>query len=58
LHHHPVFAEEGAVFTEQLPETEKYFRSAVSLPLFPGMSDQDVEDVITVVTESVKSRII
>lgn len=58
LHHHPAFAEEGAVFTEKLPETEKYFRAAVSLPLFPGMSDQDVQDVITVVTKSVKSRTI
>lgn len=56
LHHHPAFAEEGAEFAEFLPETEKYYKTAVSLPLFPGMSDQDVQDVITVVTESVRSR--
>ncbi len=56
LHHHPAFAEEGAAFAGKLPETEKYYRSAVSLPLFPGMSDQDVQDVISVVTESVTSR--
>ncbi len=56
LHHHPAFVEEGAVFADKLPETEKYYRSAVSLPLFPGMSDQDVDDVIKVVIESVKSR--
>ncbi len=56
LHHHPAFVEEGAAFAPKLPETEKYYRSAVSLPLFPGMSDQDVDDVIKVVIESVKSR--
>ncbi len=58
LHHHPAFAAEGAAFAGQLPETEKYYDSAVSLPLFPSMSDQDIEDVITVVIQSVKSRII
>ncbi len=56
LHHHPAYRKEGAEFLAQLPETEKYFREAVSLPLFPGMSDSDVEDVIEVVTGSVKLR--
>ena len=56
LHHHPAFADEGAAFADKLPETEKYFQRAVSLPLFPGMSDQDVDDVINVVTKSINSR--
>lgn len=56
LNHHPAFAEEESVRVEPLPETENYYRQAVSLPLFPSMSDQDVQDVITVVTESVRSR--
>jgi len=56
LHHHPAYRSEGAEFTSLLPETEKYYREAVSLPLFPGMSDSDVEDVIEVVTGSVKLR--
>ena len=56
LHHHPVFREEGAAFTTNLPETEKYYRDAVSLPLFPGMSDADVDDVIKVVVGSVGRR--
>jgi len=46
LHHHPAFRDEGAEFITLLPETEKYYREAVSLPLFPGMSDSDIEDVI------------
>ncbi len=58
LHYHPAFSKEGAVFKELLPETEKYYQCAVSLPLFPAMTDQDVQDVITVVTESVRSRLL
>ena len=57
LHHHPAFAAEGAEFAHLLPETEKYFNTAVSLPLFPGMTDRDVQDVVDVVKASVKSRI-
>jgi dTDP-4-amino-4,6-dideoxygalactose transaminase len=56
LHHHPAFRDEGAAFAPQLPETEKYFREAVSLPLFPAMTDADVDDVIEVVTRSVTGR--
>ncbi len=56
LHHHPAYRTEGGEFIAQLPETEKYYREAVSLPLFPGMSDSDVEDVIEVVTGSLKLR--
>jgi dTDP-4-amino-4,6-dideoxygalactose transaminase len=56
LHHHPVYREEAAVFAPQLGETERYFDQAVSLPLFPSMTDQDVADVITVVSESVRRR--
>ncbi len=56
LHHHPAFRAEGAEFAPLLPETEKYYREAVSLPLFPAMSDRDVQDVIEVVTGSVRRR--
>jgi dTDP-4-amino-4,6-dideoxygalactose transaminase len=56
LHHHPAFKEEGRRYADRLPETEKYFREAVSLPLFPAMTDADVDDVIEVVTRSIKQR--
>ena len=56
LHHHPAYRDEGAEFALLLPETEKYYSQAVSLPLLPGMSDSDVEDVIEVVAGSVKRR--
>jgi len=56
LHHHPVYREEAAEFAPRLVETDRYYDQAVSLPLFPAMTDRDVEDVITVVTESVRRR--
>jgi dTDP-4-amino-4,6-dideoxygalactose transaminase len=56
LHHHPVYREEAAAFVPHLTETDRYYREAVSLPLFPDMTDQEVADVITVVTESIARR--
>lgn len=56
LHHHPVYRDEAAEFAPGLVETDRYFDQAVSLPLFPSMTDRDVEDVIAVVSESVRRR--
>jgi dTDP-4-amino-4,6-dideoxygalactose transaminase len=56
LHHHPAFRELGAEFVSGLGETDRYFAQAVSLPLFPAMTGADVDDVIAVVTESVRRR--
>ncbi|PIE75899.1 UDP-4-amino-4,6-dideoxy-N-acetyl-beta-L-altrosamine transaminase, partial [bacterium DOLJORAL78_65_58] len=58
LHRHPAFAQLGEEFASQLPETERYYARTVSLPLFPAMSDADVQDVITVVRQSVESRLL
>jgi len=55
LHHHPAFTDLAATFGDKLPETERYFAEAVSLPLFPAMTDQDVTDVVTVVRASVEA---
>ena len=56
LHHHPAYRDQGEEFAAHLPATEKYYREAVSLPLFPAMSDADVDDVIEVVAGSIKRR--
>jgi dTDP-4-amino-4,6-dideoxygalactose transaminase len=56
LHRHPVYRDEAAKFVPLLPETEKYYAQALSLPLFPSMTDAEVQDVITVVTESLRHR--
>jgi len=57
LHHHPVYREEAAEFVPHLTETDRYYREAVSLPLFPGMTESEIEDVITVVTGSIGRRV-
>lgn len=41
-----------------LPTTEKYFESVVSLPLYPKMTDGDVQDVIEAVTAIINSHYI
>lgn len=56
LHYHPVFREAGREFAPRLGETERYFDEAVSLPLFPSMTDQEIDDVVTVVRESLRRR--
>ena len=55
LHHHPAFQDLGHEFAGKLERTERYFRQAVSLPLFPSMTDSEVDDVIAVVTASVSA---
>ena len=45
LHHHPAFAELAAG-PEALPVSVDYGRRALSLPLFPAMTDADQDDVL------------
>ncbi len=56
LHHHPVFREAGREFAPGLGQTERYFDEAVSLPLFPSMTEAEIDDVVTVVRESLRRR--
>jgi dTDP-4-amino-4,6-dideoxygalactose transaminase len=46
LHYHPFFQREYGYQRGMFPETERVYEGLVSLPLFPEMSDGDVEDVI------------
>ncbi len=55
LHHHPAFGELATEFGDRLSATDHYFEEAVSLPLFPAMTDAEIEDVITVVCASVEA---
>ncbi len=55
LYKHPVWAK-GGLPAEGLVEAEKYFHSCVSLPLFPAMTEDEIEDVITVVRRSLADR--
>ena len=56
LHHHPVFREAGREFAPLLGRNESYFDEAVSLPLFPSMTDQELDDGVTVVRQSLRRR--
>ena len=50
VHMLPYYQEIGYKNTH-LPMAEKLYEHIITLPLFPGMTDQDVEDVIQAVQE-------
>ncbi|MFD1685892.1 DegT/DnrJ/EryC1/StrS family aminotransferase [Halobellus litoreus] len=49
LNHHPYFQEEFGYDEGDFPIVEEIYEGIVSLPLFPAMSEDDVEDVIQAV---------
>ncbi|MBQ4900007.1 UDP-4-amino-4,6-dideoxy-N-acetyl-beta-L-altrosamine transaminase [Paenibacillus sp. Marseille-P2973] len=55
VHYIPVYLQpyyKGLGYTEGIcPNAEAYYETAITLPLFPKMSDKDVSDVIAVVIE-------
>jgi dTDP-4-amino-4,6-dideoxygalactose transaminase len=46
LHTHPYYQQNLGYRTGQFPNAERHFEGAISLPLFPGMTDEDVDRVI------------
>lgn len=46
LHYHPFFQENYGYEKGDFPETEEVYDQIVTLPMYPDMSDSDVEDVI------------
>ena len=49
LHLHPFYREHFGYQSGDLPRAEALYDSVISLPLYPGMSEQDVNDVIEAV---------
>lgn len=49
LHYHPHFQDEYGYARGAFPATERVYEGLVSLPLFPGMTDGDVADVVRAV---------
>lgn len=45
IHRHPHFRDSLALAPERFPVAEDAYRRAITLPLFPRMSDADVDDV-------------
>jgi UDP-4-amino-4,6-dideoxy-N-acetyl-beta-L-altrosamine transaminase len=50
---HPVFAEQGYQ-RGMCPNAEQFYREEISLPLFPGLADDDVDRVIESLTKLVR----
>ena len=55
LHLHPYYRDELGYRPEDLPAATALFQRIVSLPLFPGMTNQDVNDVIDAVRRIVQA---
>lgn len=49
VHMHPYYAETFGLKPDDYPEANKAFQRIISLPLYPKMSDRDVNDVIQAV---------
>ena len=50
VHWHPYYAKTYGYRRGALPVSESYYRKALSLPLYPKMTDDDIERVINVVS--------
>jgi dTDP-4-amino-4,6-dideoxygalactose transaminase len=46
LHRMSYWKEVGQEGSQSFPNAERYFRGCVSLPIFPGMTDADLEEVV------------
>ena len=55
LHLHPYYRNTYGFKGGEFPVAEDWYRRCVSLPIYPGMSAQDVEDVVEAVLEIVRT---
>ncbi|MFP6625439.1 MAG: DegT/DnrJ/EryC1/StrS family aminotransferase [Deltaproteobacteria bacterium] len=46
IHHHPLYQEELGCGPEDFPNASRIYQRSISLPLFPSMSDAEVEAVV------------
>ena len=53
VHYHPFYQRKFGYQRGDYPHTEHYYQRAITLPLFPKMGDQDVQDVIEAVSKVV-----
>jgi dTDP-4-amino-4,6-dideoxygalactose transaminase len=51
VYRHPFHNALGLNLVEEFPNAEGYYHGCLSLPLFQELSDEEVERVITAVTE-------
>ncbi|MBI4908886.1 MAG: DegT/DnrJ/EryC1/StrS aminotransferase family protein [Acidobacteria bacterium] len=56
LHRHPYYRDTYGYRPEQFPNAEHFFKGLFSLPAYPRMTDEDVEDVIAAVTGVIENH--
>jgi dTDP-4-amino-4,6-dideoxygalactose transaminase len=54
VHLHPYYRRKFGYRRGDYPKSEGYYERAITLPIFPKMSDRDVEDVIEAVSKVVR----
>ena len=50
VYHHPFHARRCRIDRTAFPHAERYYGGCLSLPLHPGLTDEDVERVVAAVT--------
>jgi dTDP-4-amino-4,6-dideoxygalactose transaminase len=56
IHLHPYYQNRFHWQEGQYPVAERFFQQEVSLPLYPSMSEQDIDDVIQTVRDILLSH--
>src|SRR5579883_3118246 len=56
LHLHPFYRDTYRLKADDFPVALRAYRRAISLPIYPGMTDEDVEDVIAAVEDIVEAH--
>ena len=56
VYRHPYYAQRYRVDPTSFPQAERYYRGCLSLPLHPGLTDDEVERVIAAVRQAVCGR--
>jgi perosamine synthetase len=55
IHLHPFYQDKFGYKRGDYPKAERYYERAITLPIFPKMSDEDVKDVIEAVRKVITS---
>jgi dTDP-4-amino-4,6-dideoxygalactose transaminase len=56
LHLHPFYRDTYQLSPGDYPAALQAYRRAISLPIYPGLSDEDIEDVIAAVESLVETH--
>jgi perosamine synthetase len=56
VYRQPFYVKRYGIDPAIFPESEHYYRGCLSLPFYPGLTDEDVERVIAVVIDAVTAR--